>query len=125
MTTAVADHLRLARNFLARSRQYLAQDDLHQASEKGWGAAAHLAKAVAASQRWEYEHHDQFDNVIDNARNRFRQPSVRQYSQAAHSLHRNYYKHPSLLSNDNIREDIDDVEKLLDVLEPFIVRPLN
>ena len=125
MTTAVADHLRLAREFLGRSRQYLNEGDLHQASEKGWGAAAHLAKAVAASQLWDYEHHDQFDNVMENARHRFRQPSVRNYSQAAHSLHRNYYKHPSLLSTDTIREDIDDVGRMLDALEPFVAEPMT
>ena len=30
-----------ARDFLAKSREYLTQSDLHQASEKGWGAAGH------------------------------------------------------------------------------------
>ena len=39
---AVADHVNQARDFLARSREYLTQSELHQASEKGWGAAAHM-----------------------------------------------------------------------------------
>ena len=46
-TEAVADHVNQAREFLAKSREYLAQGDLHQASEEGWGAAAHMVKAVA------------------------------------------------------------------------------
>ncbi|MCY4455272.1 MAG: hypothetical protein OXC56_03050 [Chloroflexi bacterium] len=46
----VADYAAQAREFLTRSREYLAAGDLHQASEKGWGAAAHMAKAVAAAQ---------------------------------------------------------------------------
>lgn len=120
MTTAATDHIALAREFLRRSREYLHDGDLHQASEKGWGAAAHIAKAVAVARGWEYEHHDQFDMIIQNARHQFRQPGLRNYGQPAQSLHRNYYQHPSLLNADAIREDIDDVETMLDVLEPFI-----
>ncbi len=38
--TEIADYEAQAREFLAKSREYLAAGDLHQASEKGWGAAA-------------------------------------------------------------------------------------
>ena len=47
---AVADYVNQARDFLAKSREYLTQGDLHQASEKGWSTAAHMVKAVAVSQ---------------------------------------------------------------------------
>ncbi len=120
MTTAATGHIELARMFLERSKQYLKDGDLHQASEKGWGAAAHMAKAAAAANGRRYEHHDEFDSVIENARQRFRQPSLRRYGQAAHSLHRNYYRHPSLLDASTITEDIGDVELMLDTLQPFI-----
>ena len=118
---AVAEHIGLAREFLDRSKAYLQQGDLHQASEKGWGAAAHLVKAVAAANNWSYEHHDDFDSVVTNARQRYRQPSLRQYSNSAHALHRNYYKRGLLLNADTIEESIGDVEAMLNVLQPFIV----
>ena len=38
----VADYLYQAWDFLEKSRKYLAEGDLHQASEKGWGAATWL-----------------------------------------------------------------------------------
>ncbi len=120
-TETVTDHVELARNFLERSKSYLAQGDLHQASEKGWGAASHIIKAVAAANGWEYERHDDFDSVVNNARQRYRQPSLRQYGNAAHSLHRNYYKRSLLLSASAIQEDIEDVEKMVSVLQPFLV----
>ena len=41
------EHIDFAEDFLRRSKEYLGADDLHQASEKGWGGAAHI-KAVAA-----------------------------------------------------------------------------
>ena len=116
----ITDHVELARKFLERSRGYLADDDLHQASEKGWGAAAHIVKGVAAANGWEYEHHDQFDMVVQNARQRYRQPGLRQYGDSAESLHRNYYRHPSMLDAGVVRERIDDVEMMVSVLESLI-----
>ena len=51
----IADYRDQAWDFLEKGRKYLAEGDLHQASEKGWGAAAHMAKAVAAARGWEYD----------------------------------------------------------------------
>ena len=65
--SAVADYRQQAREFLVKSRQYLAGDDLHQASEKGWGAAAWMAKAVAEAQGWKYTRHDEFVDVMHRA----------------------------------------------------------
>ena len=53
----VLGHASQAREFLNKARGYLAAGDLHQASEQGWGAAAHMAKAVAPAQGWPHERH--------------------------------------------------------------------
>ena len=45
------------RDFLARARTYLAEEDLLQASEKGWGAAAQMVKAAAESRGWRHRGH--------------------------------------------------------------------
>lgn len=119
-TNAVTGHVQLAEDFLQRSKDYLAAGDLHQASEKGWGAAAHIIKAVAAANGWEYEHHDQFSNVVMNARQRYRQPSLREMSRSAEALHVNYYKRRDLLNPDLIREDIADVEQMVNALLPHL-----
>ncbi len=63
-TEAVADHVNQTREFLAKSREYLTLGDLHRASEKGWSAAAHMVKAVAIAQGWEYERHSDFSQVL-------------------------------------------------------------
>ena len=119
-TNGVTEHVQLAKEFLERSKSCLAEGDLHQASEKGWGAAANIIKAVAAANDWEYEHHDQFSSVVMNARQRYRQPSLREMSRAAEALHVNYYKRKELLNSDLIGEDIGDVEQMVNVLLPFI-----
>ena len=118
--SAVTDHLELARDFLARSKEYLAEGDLHQASEKGWGAASHAIKAVAAANGWEYEHHDQFDNVVVNASHRYRQPSLIRMSDAAHALHNSFYKRKELIDADATARRIADVEAMFNTLWPFI-----
>ena len=118
-TRVVTDHLGNAQIFLEKSRQYLAEGDLHQASEKGWGAAVHIAKAIAAVNGWHYEIHDEFDSVITNAGRHYNQPNLRQYGNSAHSLHRNYYRNSFLLDADAIQEDIDSVDKLVDALTPY------
>ena len=119
-TNAGTEHVQLAKEFLERSKSYLAEGDLHQASEKGWGAAAHIIKAVAAANGWEYEHHDQFSSVVLNARQRYRQPCLREMSRAAEALHVNYYKRKELLNPDLVREDIGDLEQMVNVLLPFV-----
>ena len=60
----VADYAAQAREFLSKSRTFLAAGDLHQASEKGWGAAAHMAKSVAVAQGWEYGNHADFSDML-------------------------------------------------------------
>ena len=63
----VRNHSALAREFLTKGREYLAAGDLHQASEKGWGAAAHMAKAVAIAQGWQYTRRSHFHRVMNQA----------------------------------------------------------
>ena len=121
MSTALAPgHIEKAREFLARSKEYLEQGDLHQASEKGWGAAAHIAKAVAHVNGLQYEHHDQFDGIIDFACQKYRQPSLESLGNAAHFLHHNYYKHPSMLNADRIDRNLGRIEVMVNVLVPFL-----
>ena len=116
---AIADYRQQAREFLVKSRQYLAEDDLHQASEKGWGAAAWMAKAAAEARGWQYKKHDQFNLVLNNARlltGDERLPGLRGI---ANDLHNNFYKRRLLLNADAIAVDLDHISTLLDILEPL------
>ena len=118
-TTATEDYRQQARQFLAKSREYLNEGDLHQASEKGWGAAAWMAKAVATAQGWEYSRHDQFSVVLNNARLSTGDDRLRGLRAIANDLHSNYYKRKFLLSTDAIALDLDSVAQLLGILEPL------
>ena len=116
---ATADYRQQARQFLTKSREYLGAGDLHQASEKGWGAAAWMAKAVATAQGWEYNQHDQFSVVLNNAVLVLGDDRLRGLRSIANELHGNYYKREFLLIADAIGLDLDSIAELLDILEPL------
>ena len=47
-----ARNMEISRNFLRQAREELAREDLLQACNKTWGAAAYAIKAVAEKRRW-------------------------------------------------------------------------
>ena len=57
MTTRTDYHTETAREFLIKGRAHLAEGDLLQASEKGWGAASQMVKAVAEARGWRHSTH--------------------------------------------------------------------
>ncbi len=116
---AVADYRQQAREFLAKSRKYLADDDLHQASEKGWGAAAWMAKAVADAQGWEYQKHPQFSVVLNNARRVTGEIRLLGMAGIANDLHGNVYTRKRFLDPESIALSLDQIAILLDILEPL------
>ena len=116
---AVADYRQQARVFLQKSREYLAQDDLHQASEKGWGAAAWMAKAVAEAQGWEYARHAQFNVVLNNARRTTGDIRLLGMAGIANDLHGNFYTRRRFLDPEGIALSLDQIATLLDILEPL------
>ena len=115
----VADYREQSREFLVKARDYLAADDLHQAAEKGWGAAAWMAKSVAEAQGWQYRRHDEFFAVMNRARQLSGDARVRRLGDAANTLHGNFYTRKILLDPSVIGEGLDDMELLLDILQPL------
>ena len=116
---AIADYRQQAREFLAKSRQYLADDDLHQASEKGWGAAAWMAKAVAAAQGWQYQRHEEFADIVNRARGLTGDERLRTYRRVANELHGYFYTRKRFLDAEDIGDGLDRIAELLDILEPL------
>ena len=117
---AVNGYQAQARDFLAKSRGYLAANDLHQASEKGWGAAAHMAKAVAVAYGWEYRRHRDFGVVLHNVRQLTGNARLLDLRSRANELHQNYYQRKRHLNAEVIGDDIEGVAELLDLLEPLL-----
>lgn len=116
---AISDYKQQARDFLSKSWEYLATGDLHQASEKGWGAAAWMAKAVAVAQNWQYDQHAHFNVILNNALLMTNNDRLLALREIANGLHRNYYTRKQFLNTNIIRRELDSVEELLEILEPL------
>ncbi len=116
---AVGDYRQQSLEFLGKARQYLAEGDLHQASEKGWGAAAWMAKAVAESQGWQYRRHDEFFTVMYQAQDLTGNEQVRTLGNTANTMHGYFYTRKRFLRPEIIGANLDDMETLLDILQPL------
>ncbi len=55
--TQAREYSGAGRDLLVKAREELAQGDVRQASEKGWGAAAQMVRAVAEQRGWEHTGH--------------------------------------------------------------------
>lgn len=116
---SAADYRHQAWDFLDKSRKYLAEGDLHQASEKGWGAAAHMAKAVADVQGWTYDTHPDFSVVMNQAVHLTGNDRLRELRGIANDLHRNYYQRKMFLDAGVLAKDIESIAELLEILAPL------
>lgn len=115
----VETYVRQAHQFLERSRRYLSAGDLHQACEKGWGAAAHMTKAVAANHGWEYEKHRDFSVVLNNVWKLTGNDRVSDLRGSPNDLHGYFYERDEFLDAQVIAADIERVAELLDLLSPL------
>ena len=116
---AITDYREQSRLVLARARQYLADDDLHQAAEKGWGAATWMAKAVAEAQGWRYKTHEEFFRVMYQAEDLSGDPRLGNLRSVANELHGFFYTRKMFLRSDVIDQGLNQVELLLDILQPL------
>ena len=116
-TNATLDYIASAREFLARAQNYLGEGDLYQASENGWGAAAHIAKALATARGWEYERHDDFHAIVNRSQSRLRERRLWTWASSANMLHTLFYQRRTELDADAIGLYLADVQSFVDALE--------
>ncbi len=108
------------RRFLVQARAELAAGDLPQASEKGWGAAAQMLKAIAEQRGWEHGKHRHLSRVASRLRAETGDRDVYRFFSVANDLHGNFYEDE--MSADDIAESLEDVQALLDRLTTLLNR---
>ena len=57
-------HREQSRVYLGQANQAFADGDLFQASEKGWGAASQIIKALAEEREWEHWSHWRLSGAV-------------------------------------------------------------
>ena len=100
--------------FLAQARTELADGDLPQASEKGWGAAVQILKAVAEQRGWEHSRHRHHLVTANRLRSETGDGDIRRLFAVASDLHENFYENH--LDAVAVAESLDDLETLMDKL---------
>ena len=115
MTTRVDYHSETAGVFLAKAAGYLAEDDLLQASEKGWGAAAQMVKAVAEARGWDHSGHRQLFVTVRRLVEETGDEQLRAGFAFANVLHINFYD--GLLPREDVEAYLAHIREFVGRLE--------
>ena len=94
------------------------QGDLLQASEKGWGAAAQILKAIAVERGWEHGSHRQLIGVVGRLETEDQGDRLRFGFRAARTLHANFYE--DWMERDEVEEYLDRVREFVDAAEQVL-----
>ena len=106
-----------SRQMLAQARTELAACDLRQASEKGWGAAAQIVKAIADRRGWEHKTHRHIWVAVRRLADELPGIELERLFRSANHLHSNFYE--NLDSADAVADALDEVERFIGLLEPM------
>ena len=114
--TTPNEHITITRRLLAHAEEQLREGDLVQASEKGWGAAAHYLKAVAKQRSWWNESHRDFFTIKNRLASETDNPNrVSELFGVIRGLHQNFYE--PLYSQDDVRVAINSAGEFVEMLE--------
>ena len=118
MTTARTQyHGATARDFMAKAWDHLAEDDLLQASEKGWGAGAQAVKAAAEARGWPHKNHGHLFTALDRLVDETGDQELRELFHFAHSLHTNFYE--GWMTRQSVEAGLSQVGRLVEKLAPL------
>ena len=118
MTTPSAlRYSELSSEYLSKARAYLADGDLTQASEKGWGAAAVAVKAVATTRGLNHSTHRQIRLAVQSLAKEFDDDEIRTHFGSANDLHMNFYE--GWLDDETVALYLTQVERFIEKLNAF------
>ena len=118
MTTRTDYHTETAREFLIKGRAHLAEGDLLQASEKGWGAAAQMVKAVAETRGWRHSTHGDQYRTVDRLADELPGQRLRLLFRSASALHQNFYEGD--MPEKTVADGLDDMDEIVGRLQAVI-----
>ncbi len=98
----------------------LSAGDVRQASEKGWGAAAQVVKAIAEQRGWPHQSHAALYRVIDRLVLETDDDSISNLFHIASALHQNFYENWD--SPDNVARALKAVRQFIEKLSLLLSR---
>ena len=104
-------HENLCKKFLNDAEELLKKGDYVQASEKAWGAASQMVKAVAAKNGLELRSHGELHKFVSKISKERGDEEIRRLWQSAGMLHQNFYE--NWLPKEMVAENIKDVKEFI------------
>ena len=114
MTRASLSYKQQAYVFWEQSQEELTKGDLRQASEKGWGAASQMVKAVAQHLGLDHNGHAALFRVVSGLDN----DQYRTAFGLANSLHVNFYE--GWLDQASVQHHLDAVGQFIQELDQTV-----
>lgn len=109
--TKAEAHIALSEKYAREMDEFLEKGDYVQASEKAWGAASQILKAVASKRGKELKSHGELHKFVSELREETGDQELRRLWQVATSLHQNFYE--NWLPEGIVRESIEDVRRFV------------
>ena len=104
-----------SQDFMTKAYKYFEEGDLVQASEKGWGAAASMVKAVAEERGRAHVTHRLLFQIVDDLAQETGDHELARIFQVSSSLHINFYE--NWLQAATVQRSLLDVQQLVEKLE--------
>ena len=117
-TARRTEYERLNGKYLAEGEQLLAKGDYAQASEKFWGAAAEIIKAVAAKRGKALGSHRSLGEFMEQLHKEHPDWKLLRAFNAANSLHMNFYE--DWLPPAVVRDGAEAVRELVQKLKTLL-----
>ena len=111
-------YMKLSEKYLKDADELLAKKDYIQASEKLWGAAALMVKAVAASRGITILSHGELFSFVRKLGEEKNKPELRRLFSVASTLHQNFYE--NWLNEEVVKEYSEDVKQFVAELKKLI-----
>jgi len=108
--TKAEAYIALSEKYAREMDEFLEKGDYVQASEKAWGAASQILKAVA-SKRGRELRNGELHKFVSELREETGDQELRKLWQVTTSLHQNFYE--NRLLEEIVKESIEDVKRFI------------
>jgi uncharacterized protein (UPF0332 family) len=111
-------HLKLSEKFLKEAEEFLIKGDYVQASEKSWGAAAQMIKALATKEGKELKSHSSLWIYMNDLVKRTQDSELRRLWWTVNLLHQNFYE--NFMTSEDVILAVEDVKKFIEKLKKLM-----
>jgi hypothetical protein len=111
-------HLKLSEKYIKDAEEFLTKKDFVQASEKAWGAATQIVKALAAKEGKELINNGELHRYVAELSKEKGDKEIMKLWFSATSFHQNFYE--NWFPEEAVRSAIEDVKNFIEKLRKFL-----